>query len=301
MTLDHPLIGPDLVTLIQRQPVALVEARELTSIRSTHQGRASFRLTFEDGRVLKGRRFRNRERCQIAARLMQLLPDLPLNRVLDVCGDSWLEQWIEGMSLQQADATDALCRWAGSVLGRIHAVEIDSVKDVPAPPDTAAMLATLDANLETLARAGALPEQSRGALQRIAWEEQPAEMGKGLIHTDFTLENFVLDGSGQYRVIDNEHLMAGALDYDLVKTFYRWPMTPGQQRAFCEGYGQHGDVSGALSHGVFWSILALAQSARVRCLHQVPCDPLLERLQDIAAGRRNALWPVAAQPAAQTA
>lgn len=299
--LDHPLIGPDLVTLIARQPAALVETRELTSIRSGNQGRASFRLTFEDGRVLKGRRFRKLERCQIATVTMGLLQDLPLNKVIDVCGDSWLEEWIAGVALQPADTTDPLCRWAGSILGRIHAVNIGDIEGVPAAPDSAAMLRTLDTNLVFLARAGALLDKTCDALQRLATEELPGRMQTGLVHTDFTVENFVLDEFGQYHVIDNEHLVAGALDYDLVKTFCRWPMTPAQRRAFCEGYGQHGDVGGALSHGVFWSILALAQSARVRCLHHLPCEPLLERLQDIAAGQRDALWPVAAPPIAQTA
>ena len=128
MNTTHPHIGKDLAELIARQPAALVTAEELTTIRSARQGRASFRLTFEDGRVLKGRRFRTGERCRIAASLVPLLAHLPLNAMIEHSGDSWLEEWIPGTALTQADTSDGLCRWAGDTMGRIHAVRVDTVE-----------------------------------------------------------------------------------------------------------------------------------------------------------------------------
>lgn len=227
----------------------------------------------------------------MATALLPLAAGLPLNPVLDSLGDSWLEQWIEGTPLRSGDTTESLCRWAGDVLGQLHGRAVNGVDTVPPAQGVDTILVQLANNLDRIVALGGLDRSTADSLQAIAKTERPAAPDTGLIHTDFSVENFVSRPDGDLIVIDNEHLMLGALDYDLVKSFCRWPMNEAQQSAFCEGYGHHRDPAPALSGRVFWAIFALAQSARVQLRHRGLHQHLLLSLTKLAGGEREEIWP----------
>ncbi|MEM1111215.1 MAG: aminoglycoside phosphotransferase family protein [Pseudomonadota bacterium] len=291
MISQHQNFTPDLAALVARQPSPLSAVDELTSIRSERQLRASFKLTFTSGLILKGRSFRTAERCRMATLLLPYLEGLPVNAVIDSLGGSWLETWIAGLGLTPADTTVELCRWAGDLLGRIHTLPVFEHKSGLPPTSVDDMLNKLNSNLALLGSCAALSQTVVDRLRALAVSERPLQASLGLTHTDFTVENFVKDEGGNLHVIDNEHLSLGPLDYDVVRTLSRWPMTSTQRLAFLEGYDCHRDAGESQRNAVFWAVIGLAQSARVRRLHNTPCDGALQALERLAAGQRHDLWP----------
>ena len=78
-------------------------------------------------------------------------------------------------------------------------------------------------------------------------------------------------------------------DYDLARTWYRWPMTGEQRDAYLAGYRDHRDASAFLVHAPFWHIAALANGALFRHRRRsgapaLPLAALRALLRDAEAG-----------------
>jgi hypothetical protein len=65
-------------------------------------------------------------------------------------------------------------------------------------------------------------------------------------------------------VVDNEGLTLDSHEFDLARTWYRWPMTPTQQRAYAEGYGAHDHSARFADHFLHWALVAVLDSAAYR-------------------------------------
>jgi thiamine kinase-like enzyme len=83
----------------------------------------------------------------------------------------------------------------------------------------------------------------------------------GLTHGDFCAENLIVEKPDRIRIIDNEMLGVDALDWDVARTWYRWPMSRGQWAAYSEGYSQHRSLAEFEAHFRYWSVLVLLESA----------------------------------------
>ena len=178
---------------------------------------------------------------------------------------------------------DDLARWAGDLLGRLHSLpcraQATPVRDV------CWHLEKLRLNIGKMAKAGNLARTTAEHILQLAADLKPPDVEVGLIHGDFCGENIVIDRSGNPIAVDNEHITLGALDYDLVKCWYRWPMTPSQRLAFRECYQSYRSTLPAIEHFRFWSICSLANSARIRAEHGRDLQPSLQGLLRVTGAR----------------
>jgi hypothetical protein len=104
----------------------------------------------------------------------------------------------------------------------------------------------------------------------------------------------VIDGEGRVWIVDNEGLGFGALDFDLARSWYRWPLAPELRQAFYRGYGEHRPVDSLRAHFWYWAISVLVASAVFRLrTHDdgvaVPCRRLEDLLQQRHVGEPLAL------------
>ena len=80
-------------------------------------------------------------------------------------------------------------------------------------------------------------------------------------------------------VIDNEGLSVDAPEFDLARTWYRWPMTARQQRVYAEGYGIHDHSARFETHFLHWALMAVLDSAAYRIrAHPASARVPLDRL-----------------------
>jgi hypothetical protein len=77
-------------------------------------------------------------------------------------------------------------------------------------------------------------------------------------------DNIIISAGGQVCVVDNEGIAIDSPEYDLARTWYRWPMTANQQEAYAEGYGAHEHVARFAAHFVHWALIVLVESAAYR-------------------------------------
>ena len=85
-----------------------------------------------------------------------------------------------------------------------------------------------------------------------------------MIHRDYCAENLLLAPSGRIHVVDNESIDVGPLDYDLARTWYRWPMGPRQRAAYWKGYARYRDPGSFSSSFAFWAVKVLVESSLFR-------------------------------------
>jgi Ser/Thr protein kinase RdoA (MazF antagonist) len=307
-TLGHEILGTDLEALVATVGVRLVAAAPITGLPSATLGRATFRLEFGDGRVLKGRRFdtpADAERVELLTRALGL-PSLP--RVWARRGAALLEDWIPGVSLDGAAPSLARFREAGALLGAIHGVTTRLATPallpaaVEAPPSVDARRASTVRGVDGLARLRLVTAAAARRLRALVDAHAPSDPAavrpqRGIVHRDFCAENIVLARDGQLWVVDNGTLTIDAYDLDLGRTWYRWPMTPEQWNVFVHGYRLHRSPDGFIAHFPFWAIAVLVEAALFRHQAVVPgaWEPIrrLEALLD-AVDRGDARnWPIA--------
>ena len=281
-----PVVGDDLWSLIRAFGPDLVSAEDITRLPSPVSNRVSFKLSFSDGSVVKGKQTESEKRCE---RLAALLPGLEIARCSSLLGRegaALLEEWIPGTPLHQLEITADRLSEAGELMARLGRTRLptDAVPSRFVDPER--YVAQIERRLAGLVDAAALTSESARRLLGRARKNRPGRLDVGLIHNDFCPENLIVESGGALHVVDIEDLRVGPLDIDLARTWYRWPMTSSQRQKFSEGYGRYRGVDSFLAHEDFWAIWTLSGSAlfRVqRCLPHLPPLGLLQRL----AGRRD--------------
>jgi thiamine kinase-like enzyme len=92
----------------------------------------------------------------------------------------------------------------------------------------------------------------------------------GLVHGDVCPENLVVDASGRLRVIDTDSLAVRAKEYDLARTWYRWPMTREERGTFEDGYPEPAVLASYHEHFSHWALSILIRAASFRLRHALP-------------------------------
>ena len=292
-TLEHEVLGTDLAALVMTTVGArLVGVAPITGLPSATLGRATFRLEFADGRVLKGRRFdtaADAERVELLTRALGLRS---LPRVWARQGAALLEDWIPGVPLDSAAPSLPRFREAGALLGAIHRAVTPLFAPgalppaVEAPPSVDARRAATVRGIDGLARLRLVTAATAQRLQTLVDAHAPSDHDtarpqRGIVHRDFCAENIVLAPDGQLWAVDNGTLTMDAYDFDLGRTWYRWPMTLEQWSVFAHGYRRHRGTEVFAAHFPFWAISVLVEAALFR--HQAAAPGALEPIRRLDA------------------
>jgi hypothetical protein len=261
------VLGRDLWKLVSRFDSSLVEVTPLTTLPSPHSDRASFRLRFDSGQIMKARRFESAAEAEVAETISRVIDPSHFPRVLFRRRAAMLIQWVEGQPLTAVHVSPALLREIGMLHGRLHTIT---------PPKSLMRSALkqlhwrtrLACQFDQLVVHGALSKKEKNEAIGVALRHEPENLNLGLVHNDLCSENLVLSPTGRVWVVDNETLSIDSYDYDLARTWYRWPMDRLQLEAYLDGYDRHRSSSDFKAHFVYWAMTALAGSALFRLQHK---------------------------------
>lgn len=256
-------LGEDMAALLTDLPTRAVSATPITSLSARRSNRAGFRVVLADGSALKARRFESEFEAARFARLTQHLDNPRVPAAIAQRGAAVIEPWAEGRSLTTAEMSPAELRDCGALLGAIHIARPPHGSDGEIAIARREREDRLSINLQRLSLAGKLDEEF-GRRVHAAAAAAPSAPAIGLIHGDFCPENLVRTTDGRILAIDNETIRLEALDYDLARSWYRWPMTAAQARCFIEGYATRRPAEPFLRHFSYWAICALVDAAVFR-------------------------------------
>jgi hypothetical protein len=284
----HDDLGEDLRTLVQRRDVPVRAIEPLVSRESPDRTPRAFRVRYADGQTCKVVRCFNATQAARVAAISRRLDAAAFAPVLDHAGAALLTPWVEGVPLDSGWEIGDVQR-AGRILAALHAVAVPD--DAPASDtlDIDRYTALLKRDLAILAREAAIAEDEAQALLALARSHAPTVCAVAVIHRDVCAENLVRQPSGALCVVDVETLTIGASDYDLARTWYRWPMPPHQRQALFDAYAAHGGRPSAWCHFPYWTICATAASAALRLLQGsagagIPLRRLRALHRHVAAG-----------------
>lgn len=277
-------IGRDLWRLAKTGASPLIDVAILS--RPRRGARGTFRLTFSDGTVVKGRRCEHRRQAERIHELAAYLDPRHFPRIHRREGCALLEEWVEGRPLSET-ADDGVFERGGAVLAGLHSVGLPRDRRLSARSYLDASGPRVVQGLARLIRLNAITKEDGAAARELAMSSLPRDLVPALVHGDFCGDNMVVDASGRVRPIDNESVMVHVPEYDLARTWYRWPMSPPQRAAYEKGYGDSPAVTRFRAHFDFWAILVLVESAlfRLRVGAGAPEIPL-QRLRSLLRERR---------------
>ena len=116
----------------------------------------------------------------------------------------------------------------------------------------------------------------------------PARSACGLVHGDLCAENLVLTPDGRIVSIDNERVRIDFLDYDLARTFVRWPLPDARRERFERRYTTWGRSVPAAREASAWRVRAAVKSAfTLRGTPIVGPDLAREQLERLGLGVRG--------------
>jgi aminoglycoside phosphotransferase (APT) family kinase protein len=242
--------------------------------------------------VVKARRLNSVEEAERVERLSRFLDPRCFPKVLARRGAALLTEWAHGTPLGSTADKAALFRRAGSVQATMHCRALPAGLLRAARVSEAGRETRLDRGLHELVRFGALPAREARRAWAIALAHVPPRRAVGLVHGDFCAENMVRGVDGRLRIVDNEALSVGACDYDLARTWYRWPMTESQAAAYFDGYAGRRGPDAFVAAFPYWAVMALVDAVvfRVRARTRGARAPLAR----LAALLRDTRPPIAA-------
>lgn len=282
----------DLAAMLASQPQDVKEIVPITGLAGKHADEgATFQVTFRNGVRTKARSWPSHKDANDVSRILDRLPPDRFPRMLAFESRASLEQWFDGDLLAGATPTEEVLLDSGRLLGLIHQTSAPKEPTGPGYRSTSDGARQLESKLDRLVSLRVLDRRSATTVWENATAERPAYAHYGLAHRDFCDENLLVS-RGKVCCIDNVTFATLALDEDLARTWYRWPMADTNWRIFLQGYAETRDVEPFLRSGLFWKANVLAGSIlmRLRCglpaLAQVPLNRLLEtfRLPNSAGG-----------------
>jgi aminoglycoside phosphotransferase (APT) family kinase protein len=228
---------------------------------------------------LKGCRFDSARAAAVFATLAPRLEHRYFTAVLAVRGAAALVEWADGAPLAAERCDPALMDEMGSVHARLHTLPPPPGGLAEGAPDWPRRLAGY---LAALVARGAIDGATRDRAAALAGSATPDAFPTRIVHKDFCRENMVVSSAGAVRVVDNETLAVDCPDYDLARTWYRWPMAAPQAEAYLDAYRRRRGTETQERHFPFWAVAVLAESALFRLERDLAAAALpLARLRDL--------------------
>lgn len=257
-------LSDELNELVRTVDSPLLEVTPLHGLGYSGYQYTSFRLRFADGLVLKGRQCGSSERAAAVEYVFRHVHHPALPKLLARAGRALLTEWVEGRPLTAADCSPALMRECGALLGFVHGVPLPADHRYARRTTVAEWQAEYASDLAALERLGALEPGEVHRARAHADAHAPDSCSLTFAHRDFCAENMVLRPSGVVAVVDNETVDINTCEYDLGRTWYRWPMTSAQRQDFLAGYESHRSAEPFVRHESYWGLLAAANAAVFR-------------------------------------
>jgi hypothetical protein len=258
--------------------------------RPARAARGTFRLTFADGSVAKGRRCEHRRQAERIQELAVYLDPRHFPRIHRRDGCALLEEWVEGRSLS-GTADDGVFERGGAMLASLHSVDVPQNRRLAARSYVEASGLRVVQGVARLVRMNAITKEDGAAARELATSQRPRDLAPALIHGDFCGDNMVLDANERVRLVDNESVIVHVPQYDLARTWYRWPMSGRQRAAFEHGYGDSPALAGFRTSFGFWAVVVLVESALFRLRvgageSEIPLQRLRQLLREGRASLR---------------
>jgi hypothetical protein len=251
----------------------------------------AFRVALTDGRRLKARLLSSAERAARLECILRALRHSAFPAVITRHERVLLLEWIDGEPLDEGTASPNVVRAASAIHAFLHAMPVPLALR-PLPDDVlGAVAAKLEADLSALAADGIVTESESRAALAVARRFAPGRCRIGIVHRDLCARNMIERSSGEICLVDNETMIVGACEFDLARTWYRWPLPREAREAYFQAYVRAHDPSAFLAHFPFWALAVLADSARMRdrapaALRSMPVGRMRARLAAIAEGAR---------------
>jgi UDP-2,3-diacylglucosamine hydrolase len=281
----HPDVAAALGVLGSRP----VEVEAITALPSPANERGNYRVRLDNGTFVKASLLVTASRAREIASILGLLRHRHLTRPLAQHRRGLVTEWVDGRWPDEQPA--GLAEECGAILGSLHAVRVPRGFPflVSRLGDTWDL--KLRGDLATIVDAGLLDGMAAREALAAARQSAPPGADTGFVHRDFCPSNLVIDGDGLVRAIDNDSMACDALDYDLARWWYRWPMPDADRTAFLGGYARYRSPSSFERHFTFWMVLALVESAMFRirggtAQQDVPAAALAALLDDRARGQQ---------------
>ncbi len=282
-------LDEDITAALRVLGVKASDAKPITGLPSPVSDRATVRIVLGDGRIVKARRFSRPAKAKRYASLVRSLGHLPVPAILSLAGRVTVEEWVEGRPLCDLASSRKRLHRAADILAAVHATEKLGRRRLPASASTRSLVVGAKERIEKLVAAGALSGSEAGALLVAIRRGAPTTARTGLTHNDFCAENIVEDTRGRLYVVDNGGLQLGFLDFDLARSWYRWPMPEAAWQAFLSRYRTWRRPPLAAAETLFWRIAAVVKSAQFRVSRrsagvEIPLRGLRRLIGDLRAG-----------------
>lgn len=249
----------------------------------------AYRVDLADGRVIKARLFAQAGECERTEYVARCLGPCIVTQPLARFGTALVTEWADGVPPTHSDAVLKRC---GALLAQAHNTPL---------PDDAPSVARLgfDARWRRLcdraaqlAQAGVLTHGDVGALLDIAGRSAPSVATSGFVLHDFTAQNIIVGAAGDPLLIDHDGLNFGTFEFDLARTWYRWPLAAAQLRCLLAGYASLRDVEPFVAHFPYWAVDALVAALKFRLSRDIrgTAEPLT-RLRGLFAASQRGVTP----------
>lgn len=257
-------LGRDLWSLVCSVPGELTSATPLIGDDYPGYRPSAFRLRFADGSVLKGRRVETPAQAEAVEHVSRSLEYRGLPRVLGRFGAALLSEWIEGQPLSASQCDSRLLRQCGALQGMAHSRPLPTGTLSPPIETIESRRARVKRGLDELVQLEVLDQRFARVTAAVAADHAPPSCASGLTYGDFCADNIVLQTSGDICFVDTETLAIQPYDYDLGRTWYRWPMQRADREAYFGGYLEHRQITDFGAHFPYWAIAAIVDGALFR-------------------------------------
>src|SRR5262249_41808842 len=214
----------------------------------------AFRLRFADGLVLKGRCVETPQQAETVETLSRFLGHVGLPRVLARHGRALLTEWKDGRPLTANDDDPQVLRRCGALQGFAHTQAVPAGAYPQPSPAGQVWQATVQRNLNALVESAVLDDPGARPAATIARTHPPGDCAWGFAFRGFCADTIVRQPSGEVILVDTETLSIQPCDYDLGRTWYRWPMPRASRQSYFSGYRSYRGLDDFLAHFPFWAI-----------------------------------------------